>query len=307
MKNVKCIFALLFTIFCLTSCSNEEALTPSAPEGTNFPQGTNAYDKIFEQYYKDYGTMVLYKYTDADFRWNITSYIPYYSEIADENSVSAAWTFLNDNCLSIWPNSFLKKCLPYRILLASKIWSLKEDWDYDDAGNYVQIYTKVYRTSVYGLNHIAFGLTNNTINNLTTEEKKEAIGEVAYSLIGYATSRSKIDIPTAFKTLHDGYTKYNGEYQGDWGYNAAGCLEYISACDVYQDFGVYVKYLVTMSESEFTEAFLNDNFDCGGTYDSNYNKTLTHPIQQKYQIVIDYFNSLGIDLHAIGARTSALQ
>ena len=307
MKNLKYIFVSLLAMFYLTSCSNEAALTPSDPEGSGFPQGTNAYDKVFEQYYKDYGTMVLYRYTDADFRWNITSYIPYYSEIADENYVSAAWTFLNDNCLSIWPNSFLKKCLPNRILLASSIWSLKEGWGYDDAGNYVKTYTKVYHTSVYGLNHIAFGLTNSTIANLTTADKKTAIGEVAYSLIGYATSRSKIDVPTAFKTLHDDYTKYNGEDESDWGYNAAGCLEYIYACDVYQDFAMYVKYLMTMSKDEFAAAFLNDSFDCGGTYDSNYNKTYTHPIKQKYQIVIDYFNSLGIDLHAIGAKTSALQ
>jgi hypothetical protein len=308
MKKIIYLFALALP-FCLSSCNNEDSLTASDPMTlVEFPQGTNTYDNEFVQFYKDYGTQVLYKYTSTDFRWNITSDIPYYSEVADQNYIADAWALLKTNCFTIWPDDFLKKCLPYRILLASKIWSEKEQWGYDDKGNYVKSYVPVLHNAVYGLNHIAFGVTNSTLADMNNYQKKSLVGDVASALIGYATSRSKITIPADFVKLHDDFGKNNnGEDYGSWGYNGAGCLESYTLLDAYQDFGTFVKYLVTMSQAEFTGVFLNSNFDCGGTnYDSDWNIIPDHRVLQKYTVVINYFkNTLGIDLHAIGAKVSA--
>lgn len=71
------------------------------------------------------GVQVLYRFAEADFRWNITEYIPYHAVEAETSSIGEGWNFLKENCLSIWSDDFLRKYMPYRILLASEIYSLR--------------------------------------------------------------------------------------------------------------------------------------------------------------------------------------
>jgi len=304
---------LIYIIICLASvflCScGEDALTPSEPMTfTEFPQGNEDYDEEFVAFYEKYGTQVLYKYSDVDFRWSVTSYLPYYSAEADKAYIKEAWTFLKENCLSIWSDDFLKKYLPYRILLGSKIYSLKDTYQTDDEGN--KIYQEIPKDAMYGFNHIAFGAVNNKLTSLTVDKKKELIGEMAFALIGYATSKGKMQIPEKFQTYHDDYiNNAGGDYVGDWGYNRGGILEYREGgMDVYYDFGLFVKYLVIMSKDEFENTFLTDEFDNATYYDANWNSYRGYPIKHKYEAVIDYFkNTLGIDLHEIGARISQIR
>ncbi len=163
---------------------------------------------------------------------------------------------------------------------------------------------------MYGLNHLTFGAVNSRLSSLSVEEKKELIGEVAFAIAGYAASKGKIEVPEKFQTYHDDYiNNAGGDYEGEWGYNGGGCLEYRDGgMDYYYDFGLFVKYLVMMSKEEFENRFLTEEFDCGTQYDSvSGNSVKGYPIRNKYEAVIEYFqNTLGIDLHEIGARTSQL-
>ena len=62
-----------------------------------------------------------------------------------------------------------------------------------------------------------------------------------------------------------------------------------------------------MSKEEFENKFLSEEFDCGIQYDAYWNPIKGYPIRNKYEAVIEYFkNTLGIDLHEIGARISQL-
>ena len=100
------------------SCG-EVDLTPSEPMSFGeFPQGDATYVWEFVEFYNKYVVQVLYKFSEADFRWNITEYIPYYAIEAESNSIEDGWSFLKENCLSIWSDDFLRKFMPYRILLA---------------------------------------------------------------------------------------------------------------------------------------------------------------------------------------------
>jgi|GEM_PF-893124 lipoprotein len=308
MKNNILFILLIFTG--LFFACGEKDLTPSEPQTFyEFPQGNADYDQEFLAYYEKYNVQFLYKYKESDFRWNVTEYIPYYSVQADEAYADKAFHFITENSFAIWDEDFLRKILPLRVLLASEIYSVTERYDYvydeetQEWGS-VKVYDTTYHAAASGLNHIAFGHTSEKFDQLTENEKLNATGEITKSLIVYAASRDKIEIPTEFSDLFNNSS--NTENQGQWGYNGCGFLEYYKNIDVNYDFGLYVKYLTIMSEDEFKAWALSDSFDVSAEWDqSSGTYKRTYLIKQKYEIVLDYFKTkYNIDLHAIGNQAS---
>lgn len=304
------IYILLMALpLTFTACNDDDVDFPSdSAIDIDFPQGDNDYDKDFVEFKNTYGSMVLYRFTEAQFRWAINDYIPYYGTVGDEQYVKNGWDMIRQG-LDVWPEDFMKSCLPYSILLADSVYQLKDGYD----SEWHSIKIKETRNSCYGYNHMAFAVVNDRVGTMTADRRKEFVGDVAYALIGYATSKSRIAIPEAFDTL---YTKwhnnYSPGYEGAWGYNGAGALDNTATIynyTLYHDFATYVKYMVMMSAESFEQRFLNDTFDCGGSeYDENWNIIPEHRIRQKYEAVRDYFiDELGIDLGQIGARTEQMQ
>lgn len=294
-----------------TACDDDPVDGPSESESlVDFPQGDHDYDKEFVAFKDKFGTMPLYKFTEVQFRWAFNSYIPYYANPGDEAYVGKAWKLIYENGLKNWPEDFLKQMLPYQIMLADSIYSL--------TGTSATGYTKVVRNSCYGYSHMAFGFANKSIDEMTVEQKREAVGDVAYALVGYAVSKEKMTIPERFDTL---FTRYRGYYTQSfatgtnwsyWGYNFAGTLdgsvEATNGYSVEHDFALYVKYMTMMSEESFKKKFLNDSFDCGGVLDKDQNPVREHPVQNKYEAVRDFFKEkYGIDLSAIGAITEKME
>ena len=313
MKNN--IIYLFISLFLFAACGEEE-LTPSEPqEFYEFPQGDAEYDQEILAFYEEYGTQFLYEFWESDFRWNVTDYIPYYAEQGDTAYVSEAFDFVTEECFSIWEDDFLRQLLPVHVLLASEVYLPTEEYEYtwsdeNQSWGYEWVYDTLICPTAYGLNHVTFGYTNEQITGLTSEEKLDLIGDMAKSLIAYAASRDKIEIPEDFSELFttDWNTEDLATYTGDYGYNASGFLEYFEDIDVNYDFGLYVKYLVTMSEEDFKAWALDESFDCNGEWSNSANAYVrSELILQKYEAVIDYFqNTLGIDLHSIGYQVSTL-
>ena len=139
------------------ACDNDDVDGPSG-SGLSivFPQGNNDYDREFVSFKEQYGSMVLYKFSNAQFRWAVNEYIPYYGTEAKEADIAKAWGLVKDG-VSVWPEDFVKKCLPYQILLCDSVYSL---WD-NDAGTGKD---KKLRNSCCGFNHIAFAFANDRIN-----------------------------------------------------------------------------------------------------------------------------------------------
>lgn len=302
MLALPCIFA---------ACDNDDVDGASATGlSIDFPQGNNDYDQEFVTFKEKYGSMVLYKFSDAQFRWAVNEYIPYYGTIAQETCIAKAWSLVKEG-FSVWPDNFVKKCLPYQILLCDSVYS---DWSTTKT---TQI--KKVRNSCSGYNHIAFGLANNRIDADDVKTNREVVGDVAYAMISYAVSKNIISVPESFDTLYTKWEKnypsylVNGEISsGPWGYNGAGAIDGTAkpktGYTLAHDFASYVKYMVMYSPETFEELFLNDAFDCGGsTYDANWNLIPDHRIRQKYVAVRDYFHDvLGIDLSAIGSKVEKM-
>ena len=306
MKSRLLLLLLLAGI--LAACE-EDKLTPSDPqEFYEFPQGNADYDQEFVAFYEKYNTQFLYKYREADFRWNVTEYIPYYSVPADEAYVGKAYRLIKEKCLDVWGETFCKEMLPLRILLASEVYSYetKSNWVYDpEIGESVQVKYNdtTWHAAAYGLNHVTFGYTSDKLDNLTPQEQLDLVGELNKSFIGYAASRGKIEIPEKFIELHN---KYRNNQWDIWSAQDCGFLEYNKNIDVAYDFGLYVKYLTTMSEEAF-QTWIS-GIGTGSVWDQDAGMYKpTNAIPQKYQLVLDYFKTqFGIDLHAMGNRVANL-
>lgn len=52
---------------------------------------------------------------------------------------------------------------------------------------------------MYGLNHLTFGAVNSSLSSLSVAEKKELIGEVAFAITGYATSKVRWKFLKSFR------------------------------------------------------------------------------------------------------------
>ncbi len=278
----------------LCACS-EKSLTASEPqEFYEFPQGNAAYDQQIAAFYDKYNTQILYQYRESDFRWNITSSLPYHSSQADKDYVGKAVGLIVNDWLGLWDDDLLTEWLPYRILLASEIHTVT------GSGN-------VYYPAVYGLNHIAFGHASEKIDQMTAAERRTAIGTLNRSLVAYAAAKGKLVIPAAFIALHRTTNQgQGGNYTGSWGYNGYGFLEYLDGgqSPAY-DLGTYVKYLTSMTEADFKAWALSDAIDCSEVWDQSIGQwgayVKTHLIRQKYEVVLKFFkDEYGIDLHAMG-------
>ena len=302
--------------FAFVACDNDDVDGPSPATPTeDFPQGDHDYDQEFVAFKEKYGTYVLYKFNDTQFRWAVTEYSPYYGVVGDESKVKDGWSLVKAG-LEVWPESFLKGKMPFRILLADSIYSLVDGYD----ANWNKVTVKQVQNSCYGYSHMSFGVVNDRVNASDAATKKQFVGDVAYALVGYAASKGTLSIPESFDTLFTRYKDHystsmatnSGGYVNEWGYNGAGTLEGSVAVDKYtvsHDFALFVKYMVMMSPETFEEKFLNENFDCGGFHNQSWTEFYPeHPVRRKYEAVRDYFKDvLGIDLSAIGTKTEQMQ
>lgn len=55
---------------------------------------------------------------NAQFRWVRNEYIPYYGTEAKEADIAKAWGLVKSG-ISVWPEDFVKKCLPIRYCFAT--------------------------------------------------------------------------------------------------------------------------------------------------------------------------------------------
>lgn len=315
MKKLLYLIMLALPVV-FVACSNDDVDGPSNDGlSLDFPQGNNDYDQEFVSFKDKYGTMVLYKFTEAQFRWAFTEYITYYGTVGDEKNVRKGWNLVKEG-LSVWPESFLEGRMPFSIMLADSVYKWVSGYD----ANWNPVKTKQTQNSCYGYNHIAFGVVNDRLDANDVTVRRQMVGDVAYALIGYATSRGTQEIPQSFDTLFTRYKDHyttsmatkTDSYVSEWGYNGAGTLDNSAEVDkytVYHDFALFVKYMVMMSPETFEERFLNDSFDCGGFHNSSWTEFYPeHPVRRKYEAVRDYFKeALGIDLGAIGTKTEQMQ
>lgn len=293
MKKILGLF--LGCILLLAGCYEEGSLKPSSePEliygKYTLPQGEHDYDDDIVKFYKQYSSLLLYKFTSKDFgwfpegniSWNIatdTVVIPgampkYDAQPADELYVKEQLQLLEDKWFSYLSDT-LMQLLPQRILLCSEIDLVPVGLGYNpkpEERTSINVYAGYY--------HIAVNWGNSRILNMTAEErnqfKKDVCGVYFESILASLDRPREFFMVSSYRTeTLDNETQLHEE----------GFLNSDSRGSMNNDWLAYVKLAIETPIDELESGLL-----------SEYEK-----IREKYTIMVKFFKDrYKFDIQAIG-------
>ena len=272
-------FALLIVV---AGCNKEAGPTPGEPYlSFEFPQGSNAYDQRIMEFQKNNGAYILYKFSYLDFRYNVTSYITYIAENAEEGYVDASLDSLQSHLFGYYDPALLKKLLPQKILLSSLIRRIR-----GTAENILDTFPAPIN-AVQAINHISFGHAGSRLAALTQADWDTVRGDLHYNCWLNSLTAGKLTVPPAFYSGID-YTKVTAG-----NYKTFGIIEFdpSNKPNAAKDFATWVKYITSRTKAELDNGILNPATDTQSKY------------RNRYNFIINYFQSeYGMDLQAIGSK-----
>lgn len=275
--KLKILFHLLLVNLVILSCKKEVVIQPDTlqPEYT-LPQGNHDYDARIVNFQHKYGCYILYKFTDKDFRWNISNQIPYVADQGDENYITPALNALDKYLFHYYSEGFLKLALPYKIILSARIRKI-------DLSSKDTLETPL--SSVSSFSHFAFGHASSRLATLSTDELKQMKADLHMEFWRQAVGTGKVEVPPIFAKSTDYSQVWSGfeKYYGVLG-------EVGSGYTVYSDFAGYIQLILSNTADQLEQTLFLPANDPNGKY------------RLKYNAIVNYYKSTySIDLQAIGA------
>lgn len=275
-----------------SSCNKEAALQPSIPVSTDtLPQGDHSYDTTILQFYNTYHTAILYRFDSVDYNYNWTMALQagLTVQVADTNDINLALQFLQTNWFGVYPNAFLQKTLPYRILLGEHISSTGGGAVSTVSGNAISEFLNRV-SAMAGVNYVCFGIVNDSLKTLTPVQIDSTRGVLQRAFWQEALQNNQIQMPTGFSGLIDyAVVSYDPNDMQDYGmlfnyYNNSYLVPSASS-----DFLDYIQVITSTDSTTMANTWLSPAVDVNGYYN------------QKYKLITQYYlTNYGVDLQAIG-------
>ena len=296
---MKEILWLFFGCVLLVSCYDEGELKPSeAPEliygKYTLPQGTHDYDDDIVAFYKQYNSLILYKFTSKDFGWfptgnfawdaavdtvERTGGVPKYdAQVADELYVGEQLQLLRDKLFDYLPDT-LMHLLPQKLLLCSVLDAVPVGLGYNPKPEERQA-LNVYS----GFYHLAINWGNAKILTMTPEERNQFKMDVCVAYMDAVVG--SLEKPEEFFMV----SHYTEEIDEDQIY-ANGFLDYEHRLKLDEDWFDYLKLAIENSQEslEAEGGMLHASVDVNGK------------IRKKYTIMVNFLKSkYNFDIQAIG-------
>ncbi|AOM76409.1 hypothetical protein [Pedobacter steynii] len=272
--NLKLLFSLLSLMIALAlGCKKEPVIQPDTlqPE-YQLPQGNQPYDNKILDFYKKYGTYILYKFNDKDFQWNISANILYAADPGDQDYIAQSLEMMDKKLFSFYTEPFLKLSLPYKILLSSRIRRVVAP---------DTLATPVNAVSTFS--HFTFGQASPRLGNLTEQELTVMKNELHIAYWKQAVITKKVELPDLFIAATD-----YGMVQ-DYNKNEYGVFTYSYGMTASDDFLDYITAIVSHTAEELEATIFLPENDPQGRF------------KFKYNAVINYYKAkYNLDLQAIG-------
>lgn len=201
--------------------------------------------------------------------------LSYTADQGDENYIAPALEALDTYLFKFYNQDFLKKALPYKILLSARIREITYDND--------TLATPV--NSVSAFSHFAFGRAGSSLAGMTDDELMLMKSDLHREFWKQAINYGKITLPPAFIKA----TNYADVY--DWTKKNYGVfmpdVNALSA-DLYGDFQGYIEVIVSNTLEELEQSLFRPANDPNGKY------------KLKYNIIVNYYKeAYGVDLQGI--------
>lgn len=188
--NKYIVVIALFLSVCSGGCDQDDTIEPEGKVSPKYtvPQGTEEFDVRIGEFYKNYGTMILYQYDTLDALWDVTSLVlntanPYHVVPIKKSDVEVCVNMLFKDCFDLYPEEFLKKTLPRYIFLADTI-------SKSPSSNSYLYYSKTKTNLTFGY------MNRESVTDATTRQKLKA--EINMGYIEYCISIGEIVPPEAF-------------------------------------------------------------------------------------------------------------
>ncbi|MFB6454124.1 hypothetical protein ACE38W_02545 [Chitinophaga sp. Hz27] len=266
----------------LAGCHKENIKPDPIPDFYALPQGNQSYDDSIVAFHAKYGTYILYKFSAKDFSYDLNQAVKATATVGNTAYVGDALDFLKSECLNFYPEKFLRKTLPFKILLASAI-------DSADALHSEQPYQRSV-TGIYGSQTMmCMAWADSTILHLTPEGRKTLRSYLHKGYARQAIVSGAMSIPLSFLKYIPGYS---GTGSSTLSFRE-GIVEDISRVPTsdrapFWDFAGYVGMITGHSKADLDTTYLSPAVDVNGL------------IQLKYNAVIQFYMEQGVDLQAIG-------
>ncbi|WP_455508762.1 hypothetical protein [Butyricimonas paravirosa] len=284
-----------------TSCSDDKDLGPDIPFVGSYqlPQGKSPADDRIVELFHQYGSYFLYEYTQKDFNWTQVSVggsstANYSIETVLGNPVYAGeWLDVLERIwLKFYPQEFLSKNLPYRILMADTI---KQVWTYVRPTTYFQVYLTTNTLAIAGLNE--------DIVSMPGSVEKSFKNVLQQKFLEHLINSGVLVAPDEFYNVSDySTTATAGE--------DARTRGFLPSIDSEEKYGikseVWVTYIpygsVELPRTEDFRHYLMNMISHAESETSSWATYLTYPlVKKKHDILKKYFfEKYGIEFQKIG-------
>ncbi len=305
---------LLSGMFLFNSCVKEEGeLTPSGIEsGYSVPQGTNDFDDEIVDFYNNYGSYLLYDFTEKDAYWTPSSWqngvettdeetgsAGFVVEMPDVDYVGEQLELLNEVWFQYYSEEFLKEFLPIKILLCSEVGYVNYSWD----ENFNLIYVASPIIAYYNYDNISVGYASEAIESLTESDKSNIALDVNHVFAESIIGQDKID-PTDEFSNSANYSSASSAYTNTelW---ALGVLQPYYSASAENDWGQFLTMMMCYSEE-----YLNREVSYVSEYDWEETswegifsslKDTKGLLKERYDFVRQYYiDNYNIDLQEVG-------
>lgn len=313
MKNyLNLILAMAFFAGISACKKSEEILVPSDIDVTyKVPQGNNAFDQTILNYYNTYGTYLLYNFTERDAYWTPTGWKkPVVSATgtwsvgadilaAQPDGIQAQLDLIDKSLFSLYPKNFLKRFLPVKLLLCSKVDSIFTTYVFNPTYSPAKGVKKI--PAYFSYDNIAVNYGDGSASTLSAAEKLAFLARINQVFFQSINDRSLIKPTTEFINSAD-YISVNTSQAAAFSKGIIGAYTSISATI---DWNAYVMAMVTLSEADLNRSVANSNTSAVGIL--NATKDTNGLIKKRYNIVRNYFiNTYQVDLQLIGNKSRGM-
>ena len=306
---------LLSWLLCAVACYDEKELSPSEIISSySVPQGEHDYDDVIVEYYNQYGSCLLYKFTDKDTYWTPSGWMNgvlgvdgtkgYLVTPADEKYVGEQLDVIEKLWFSSYSDDFLKEFLPVKIMLCSEIDSVYVTWDFSVTPVQMK-YLGQEVQSWYNYDNICVSYGNIVVTQMTKEDSLAFRSSISRTFIESMIGRGKTAPTTEFGESANYDISSSDMYTASklW---AAGIPQLVnSAISEDNDWKTFMMMMVLCPE-EFLTRVPEYNSDWDSTsknWDGILNpvKDVNGLLKKRYDMVRDYFiENYNMDLQKVG-------
>lgn len=251
--------------------------------------GTGAADQFRYNFFTRYGTKMLFDFDKVDYFYSPTNTVDRHDSIRYITNPALherALKFLNTHWLSFYPPAFKEKYLPRYIFIVDRLVDLVEDRiTNSDSVKYAKSNAFSYV--------LAAGM-GNRFDTIAVETKRRLRSELHYQfLYSFVHAGLRLEVPEAFyevtKTTYlSARPTPLANDKSDYGPAGflipPGTAKPAAFPSRSEDFQLFLKFIIESDQA---------------TVDAYINPAAHSKVKQKYNILVSFYNSLGIDIRRI--------